>query len=158
MSTISAEELAQYLATKGPIFQTSNGLSIFVNGDVISTEYKFEVEQIDFSFCLFTEEDNLTEFIDGFRIKNLDDLKELGYKNIWIRYLNREADMEVTELEIEETPINFRLHKMKTLVFCAALHYYYEVNEHLTLPEDFIRYFHENQKKLQVAIGNRYRF
>ncbi|WP_158860367.1 hypothetical protein [Lunatibacter salilacus] len=158
MSTISAEELAQYLASKGPLFQTSNSLSIYVNGDHISSEYKFEVEQMNFSFCLFTEEDNLIEFIDGFRIKNLDDLEELGYKNIWIRYLIREADMEVTELEIEETPINFRLHKMKTMVFCAASHYYDEVYAHLTLPEDFIRYFHENQKKLQVAFANRYKF
>ena len=57
--------------------------------------------------------------------------------------------MEVTELEIEETPINFRLHKMKTLVFSAALHYYDEVNKHLTLPEDFISYFFANQNKFR---------
>ncbi|HSI75962.1 MAG TPA: hypothetical protein VK957_08700, partial [Lunatimonas sp.] len=118
----------------------------------------FNLEELDFSFCLFSEDESLEEFFEGYRIKNSDDFEELGYKNIWIRYLNREADMEVTELEIEETPINFRLHKMRTLVFCKAAHYYDEVYTHLTLPEDFIRYFHENQKKLQVAIGNRYRF
>src|SRR5690606_11417367 len=99
MSNISAEELAQHLSSKSPIFQTTNGLSIYVNGNHISTEYKFKVGQEDFSFCLFTEEDNLTEFIEGFRIKNIDDLEDLGYNDIWIRYLNREADMEVTELE-----------------------------------------------------------
>ena len=88
----------------------------------------------------------------------MDDLENLGYNDIWIRYLNREADMEVTELEIEETPINFRLHKTRTLVFCTASHYYDEVYKHLTLPEGFIHYFFENQDKLQVAIANRYRF
>ena len=117
MSYLSAEELAQYLASKSPIFQTLNGLAVYVNGDQISTEYKFKVEQEDFSFCLFTEEDNLTEFIEGFRIKNIDDLEDLGYNDIWIRYLNREADMEVTELEIEETPISFRLHKIELWYF-----------------------------------------
>jgi len=158
MSYLSAEELAQYLASKSPIFQTLNGLAVYVNGDQISTEYKFKVEQEDFSFCLFTEEDNLTEFIEGFRIKNIDDLEDLGYNDIWIRYLNREADMEVTEMEIEEIPISFRLHKMKTLVFCAAAHYYDEVYEHLTLPEDFIGYFHKNKNKLYVAFANRIKY
>ena len=66
--------------------------------------------------------------------------------------------MEVTEWEIEETPISFRLHKMRTLVFCTASHYYDEVYEHLTLPEDFIHYFHKNKNKLQVAMANRFKF
>lgn len=159
MPYLSAEELGQYLTTKKPIFQTSNGLFIYVNGNVISTQYKFEVEQDeDFSFCMFTEQDSPMEFIEGFGIKNRDDLEELGYNNIWIRYLNREADMEVTEMEMEEMPICFRLHKMRTLVFCASSHYYDEVYEHLTLPEDFIGYFHKNKKKLWVAWDNRFRY
>lgn len=107
---------------------------------------------------MFSEEESLYEFIEGYGIKNSEDFEELGYKDIWIRYLNREADMEVTQMEIEETPINFRLHQMKTLILCAALHYYDEVNEHLTLPEDFINYFFDNQDKLQVAIANRFKF
>src|SRR5690554_2034244 len=158
MSYISVEELAQYLSSKSPGLQTQKGLSVHLIGKWISTEYKYEVEEFDFSFCLFTEEESLYEFIEGYRIKNSEDFEELGYKDIWIRYLNREADMEVTELEIEETPINFRLHKMRTLVFCKALHYYDEVNTHLTSPEDFIHYFYENQNKLQVAIANRFKY
>ena len=46
-----------------------------------------------FSFCLFSEEESLDEFIEGYRIKNSDDFEDLSYKDIWIRYLNREADM-----------------------------------------------------------------
>lgn len=158
MLNLSAEVLAQYLASRKPGIPTSNGLSTYLNGKFISSEYEFEIEELEFSFCLFSEEESLNEFIEGYRIKNIDDFEALGYKNIWIRYLNREADMEVTELEIEESPIKFRLHKMKTLVFCAALHYYDEVNKHLTLPEDFIGYFYENKSKLQVAIANRFKF
>lgn len=158
MPIISVEELAQYLSSKCPGFQTQNGLSIPLIENSVSTAYKFEVEELDFSFCLFTEEESLYEFIEGFRIQNIEDFEELGYKNIWIRYLNWEADMEVTQMEIEEAPLNFRLHKMKTMVFCVALHFYDEVNEHLTLPEDFINYFFDNQAKLDVAIANRYKF
>lgn len=158
MSTISAEALGQYLSSRKSGIPTRNGLSTFLVGKSISSEYRFEVEELDFSFCLFSEDESLDGFIEGYRIKNTDDFEELGYKNIWIRYLNREADMEVTELEIEEMPINFRLHKMRTLVFSITSHYYDEVYTHLTLPEDFIRYFHENQKTLQVAFANRYKF
>ncbi|MEX2566876.1 MAG: hypothetical protein WD431_13105 [Cyclobacteriaceae bacterium] len=46
-------------------------------------------------------------------------LEELGYKNIWIRYLKRDADMEVSQMELQEAPLNFRLHDMKTMVFCV---------------------------------------
>jgi len=158
MSTISAEALGQYLASRKPGIPTRNGLSTYLVGKSIASEYRFEVEELDFSFCLFSENESLGEFIEGYRIKSTDDFEELGYKNIWIRYLNREADMEVTELEIEEMPINFRLHKMRTLVFSITSHYYDEVYTHLTLPEDFIGYFFENQDKLQVAFSNRYKF
>jgi hypothetical protein len=158
MSTISAEELAKYLASRKPGTPTKNGLSTYLVGKSIASEYRFNLEELDFSFCIFSEDESLDEFNEGYRIENIDDFEELGYKNIWIRYLNREADMEVTELEFEEMPINFRLHKMRTLVFSTAAHYYDEVYTHLTLPEDFIRYFNENHKKLQVAFANRYRF
>jgi hypothetical protein len=159
MPYLSAEELGRYLTTKSPIFQTSKGLSIYVNGNAISTQYKFEVEHDeDFSFCMFTEQDSHMEFIEGFRIKNMGDLEKLGYNNVWIRYLNRQAEMEVTKMENEEIPISFRLYKMKTLVFCAAAHYYDEVYEHLTLPEDFIGYFQKSKKKLLVAMNNRFKY
>lgn len=82
----------------------------------------------------------------------------MGYKNNWIRYLNREADMKVTQMEFYEGPLCFRLHKMKTLVFSTSLHFYDEVYEHLTLPEDFISYFSKNKTKIYTAMANRYQF
>lgn len=155
---MTAEKLAHYLSSQKPGFQTGGGLSIYFINNSISSEYKFEVEELDFSFCLFSEEESLREFMEGYKIKNLADLEELGYNPIWIRYLNREADMEVTQMEFDEAPLNFRLHKMKTMVFSASLHFYDEVYRHLTLPEDFIHYFIENQAKLHVAVANRYKF
>lgn len=102
---MSFEELAQYLSSKKPGFQTQNGLSIYLIDGSISTNFDFEVEELDFSFSLFSEEESLHDFVEGFRIENINDFEELGYKNSWIRYLNREADMEVTQMEFEEGPL-----------------------------------------------------
>jgi len=155
---MTVEQLAQYLSTQSPGIQTNGGLALYYIDNAISSDHKFEIEELDFSFCLFTEDESLHEFLEGYKIENFSDLEELGYKHIWIRYLNREADMEVTQLEFVEAPLNFRLHKMKTMVFSSSLHFYDEVYEHLTLPEDFIRYFFENQAKLDMAVANRYKF
>jgi len=155
---MTVEQLAQYLSTQSPGIQTNGGLALYYIDNAISSDHKFEIEELDFSFCLFTEDESLHEFLEGYKIENFSDLEELGYKHIWIRYLNREADMEVKQLEFVEAPLNFRLHKMKTMVFSASLHFYDEVYEHLTLPEDFIRYFFENQAKLDMAVANRYKF
>ena len=65
--------------------------------------------------------------------------------------------MEVIQMEIE-APLNFRLHKMKTMVFSLELHFYDEVYKHLTLPEDFADYFSENETKLYVAVGNKFKY
>ncbi|NHE58746.1 hypothetical protein [Cyclobacterium plantarum] len=155
---MTVEELAQYLSSKKPGFQTQNGLSIYLIDGSICSNYDFEIEELEFSFNLFTEEESLHEFIEGFRIQNINDFEALGYNNSWIRYLNREADMEVTQMEFEEGPLCFRLHKMKTLVFSASLHFYDEVYDHLTLPEDFISYFFKNKSKIATAMANRYQF
>ncbi|MFO7825372.1 MAG: hypothetical protein R6V72_15645 [Cyclobacterium sp.] len=155
---MTVEELAQYLSSKKPGFQTQNGLSIYLIDGGISFSYDFEMNELDFSFSLFSEEESLGEFIEGFRIQRIKDFEALGYNNSWIRYLNREADMEVCQMEFEEGPLCFRLHKMKTLVFSASLHFYDEVYEQLTLPEDFISYFSKNKSKIATAMANRYRF
>jgi hypothetical protein len=141
---MTVKELGQYLPSQKPGLQTSNGISLYYINGSISSDHKFEIEELDFSFSLYTEGESLHEFLDGYKMENLADLEELGYKHIWKRYLNREADMEVTQMEFDEAPLNFRLHKMKTLVFSTSLHFYDEVYEHLTLPEDFISYFSKN--------------
>ncbi|WP_339926057.1 hypothetical protein [uncultured Cyclobacterium sp.] len=155
---MTVEEFGQYLSSQSPGLETSNGLYIHYIRGSISSEYSFEGEESDFSFCLFTEEESLHEFIDRYKIKNLSDLEELGYNHIWMRYLNGEADTEVMQMKFEEGPLRFRLHKMKTMIFSASLHFYDEVYVHLTLPEDFISYFFKNKSKISTAMANRYQF
>lgn len=158
MSNISVEELAQYLSSKKSGYKTKNGLSIYLIDKSVYTVYDFVVEELEFSFNLISEEESLHEFIEGFKIKSIKNFEELGYKNSWIRYLNRKADMEVTQIELEEAILNFRLHGMKTMVLSASLHFYDEVYQHLTLPGDFISYFSKNKSKISTAMANRYKF
>ncbi|SHM87108.1 hypothetical protein SAMN04488057_104163 [Cyclobacterium lianum] len=79
------------------------------------------MNELDFSFSLFSEEGCLHEFIEGSRIQRISDFEKLSYNNCRIRYLNLEADLEVKQMKFDEAPLNFRLHKMKTLVFSASI-------------------------------------
>ena len=106
---MTVEELAQYISSKKPGFQTQDGLSIYLIDGSISSNYDFEIEELEFSFSLFSEEESLHEFLEGYRIENFSDLEELGYKHIWIRYLNREANMEVTHLELRGSTAKFSI-------------------------------------------------
>lgn len=56
---MSVEEFAQYLSSKKPGLQTQNCLSIYLVDGSISSNYDFEMEELDFSFSLFSEEESL---------------------------------------------------------------------------------------------------
>lgn len=159
MTKISVEELAKYFVLKGKLLTTPGGLCIHLLGEELFTQYCYpDSVSSDFEFTLFTESENLHEFIEGYKIKSIGDIENLDHRNIWIRYLNSEATMEVIQTETEEAPVNFRLHRLKTMIFSLDMHYYDEVINHLTLPEDFIEYFYENERNLRVAFDNRYKF
>jgi len=158
MDNISPELLQDFFSKQGRIFTTNNGLTIGQMDNGVYSSYKFSYEEIGYDFELFTEVDNLHEFIDHYRLNKLEDIKEFGYREIWIRYLNTEAEMQVTQADMEEGPLTFRLHKHKTMIYSRELHFYDEVNKHLTLAEDFIEYFFDNEKKVQVALKNMYRY
>ena len=150
--------LKEYLSKKSKVFTTSHGLTLGQLEEGIYSRHKFSVEEIGFDFELFTEPESLHEFIENYKLESLGKIDEMGYRDIWIRYLNRKAEMEVTQSELEEAPLTFRLYKGKTMIYSRVLHFYDEVNKHLTLPEDFFDYFLHNEKKLQVAVGNMYRY
>lgn len=159
MTKISNEELAQYLVSKNKQFTTHGGLFIHFTGKEVFSQYQYpDSVNPDFEFTLFTESENMHEFIEGYKIKSIGDFENLDYRDIWVRYLNREATMEVIQMETEEAPVHFRLHRMKTMVFSLSMHFYDEVYKHLSLPEDFMEYFYGNERKLSIAFENRYKF
>lgn len=73
-----------------------------------------------------------------------------------MRYLNGEAEIAVCPFELE-AELKFKIINRKTIIFSLDLHFYDEVYEHLTLPEDFEKYITSRQKALDLAAENRYR-
>ena len=43
--------------------------------------------------CIATENDNLSSFSSGFKLKSFQDLDRLDYTNSWMRFLNGEAEI-----------------------------------------------------------------
>jgi hypothetical protein len=110
----------------------------------------------EMSVSIITEGDSLHEFIVGFRIESWKDIDQLDYNNSWMRYLNGEAEIVVNPSEFD-ADIFFRINKFKTIIFSMDLHFYDEVYEHLTMPEDFQKYVDDHENRLWVANENRHK-
>jgi|GEM_PF-6229926 len=103
-----------------------------------------------------TEEDDIAKFIEGFKLQKIEDIDHLDYTNSWMRYLNGYAEIVINPMELE-ADLSFKIYRWKTIVFSLDLHFYDEVNEHLTMLEDFEAYLAKNERKLQEVNNNRYR-
>jgi hypothetical protein len=100
---------------------------------------------------------DLHEFIEAFNLRTFKDIDNLGYNHLWVHYLNGGAEIIVAPIELEAN-LHFKIIRFKTIVFSLDLHFYDEVYEHLTIPEDFERYIDEHEQMLSAAVANRYKF
>lgn len=158
MQLLSKEDFLTYLKLNDFHLANSTGMKIMYLNDALFTYFDFYLpgKENFFDFNISTDEDSLDNFIQEFKIHSIEDINTLGYNNSWIRYLNSKAEIGMNIIELEAT-ISFRLYKMKTIVFSLDLHFYDEVNEHLTLAEDFIKYYYNNEKRLQTVALYRYK-
>jgi hypothetical protein len=114
------------------------------------------LEESEGSVSISTEEESLQEFIVDFKIETWRNIDQLDYNQSWIRYLDGDATITYTLPEFE-ADISFKIVKSKTIIFSMDLHFYDEMYEHLTIPEDFQRYISEHERRLRAAVDNRYR-
>jgi hypothetical protein len=163
MLSVPREELSSHFISNGTRFTNSEGMEITWSEEWgVSTHLSFyRTEQGRFheapiEMSISTSEEGLDDFIEGFKIEKIENINQLGYTNSWMRYLNGHAEINVTPMELEST-ITFRLYKSRTLISSLDLHFYDERPNHLTLPEDFLKYIFENERLLQAANENRYR-
>jgi len=56
-----------------------------------------------------------------------------------------------------DATLGFKIVKRKTIVFSLDLHFYDEVYEHLTMPEDFETYISSHGNRLNAVGENRHR-
>ena len=158
MIGIRNEDILTYFKSRNNRFKNSVGMELgLADGNMLWTffslsNHDFGPNAIDIS----TEGDSADEFITGFRLKKIEDIDHLDYTSGWMRYLNGEAEIRVTPWELEAT-LNFKISKRKTIVFSLELHFYDEVYEQLTIPEDFERYISSHENRLALAGQNRYK-
>jgi len=113
-------------------------------------------EESSLAVSISTEEDSLQDFIVGFKIEGWRDIDQLDYNSSWMRYLNGAATITINPMELE-ADISFRIVKSKTIIFSMDMHFYDEMYEHLTMPEDFQKYIADHERRLEAASENRYR-
>lgn len=158
MSSISKGELIEYFKSRKGRFSNSKGLELGLTARNEIWTYSSQTNDnpdilpIDIS----TDEETFSEFIHHFKLKTVNDIDDLGYPNLWARYLNGYAEITINHLEIEAA-LNFRIVKRKTIIYSLELHFYDEMYEHLTIAEDFQRYMSTHENRLNMAAENRYR-
>jgi hypothetical protein len=155
---ISNEDLFAYFGTRKNRFTNPNGMELGLTaGNEFWTYFVLcRQEQGPLAMSISTEEDRPEEFIAGFKLASLEEIQTLGYTNTWMRYLNGDAEITVTPPELDAT-LGFKIVKRKTIIFSLDLHFYDEVYEHLTMPEDFESYLSTHGRRLQAAEENRHR-
>jgi hypothetical protein len=158
MKEVSEQEIVSYFTTRGNRFRNKEGMEFGMGQlDGIWTEFNLcNYNHGPLAIDISTEGDRPEEFISGFQLASPEEIDELGYNNSWMRYLNGAALIRVTPFELEAT-LTFRVVKRKTTIFSLDLHFYDEVYEHLTLPEDFERYISRYDRRLQAAADNRFK-
>ena len=155
---VSNKDLLAYFTSQKNRFTNSNGMELGLTaGNEFWTYFVLcSHEQGPLAISISTEEDGPEEFIAGFKLASLADIQTLGYTNTWMRYLNGDAEITVTPIELD-APLGFKIVKRKTIIFSLDLHFYDEVYEHLTMPEDFEKYISTHDRRLRSAEENRYR-
>lgn len=160
MPLISRHQLADYFARRNNRFTNSRGIEIKwhdESGAYTSVTFPMiDVTPPLYEIRIITTEEGYEDFIEGFRIETTNDIDKLGYNNSWIRYLNGQAEVEVASMELEAA-FSFRIYKSRTTITSLDLHFYDECYRHLTLTEEFLKYFNDNEGRLFAAMANRYK-
>jgi hypothetical protein len=159
MTFISRQELADYFFSRGNSLINSQGMQLRWYdkwGAFTSLALAEDIIPDSYELSIITSEEGLDDFIEGFRIENTKDIDKLGYKQVWPRYLNGQAEIQVTPMELEAA-FSFRIYKSRTAISSLDLHFYDECYQHLSLPEEFLKYFTDNQSRLFAAVANRYK-
>lgn len=158
MDYLSGKDLATFFERNNNRYTNSSGMQIGLSEQwgIWTLLNVSDHEESDLAVHISTEEDSLQDFIVGFKIESLRDIDQLDYTSSWMRYLNGAAKITVNPLELE-ADISFKIVKSKTIIFSMDMHFYDEVYEHLTMPEDFQKYIVDHERRLWAANDNRYK-
>lgn len=161
--SIAAPDLDSYFAKRKNNFTNDLGVHFIRNENGIfsyvgipEASFDEDIHEHTFQIGIQTSGDTAEEFIILFRLEDQAAINTLSYHNSWIRYLNSSAEMIVNILYLK-IDVCFLIRHQKTMIFSPELHFYDEVNTHLTLAEDFEKYLIKNRWKLETALERRSR-
>jgi len=159
MNLLSKRNLDNYFANRNNPFANSKGMQISWHDEWgVHTSFPLPLDdarQASYELHIVTSE-GLDDFIENFIVKSIEDINQLDYDKSQVRYLNGNAEILVTSMELEAS-FSFRIYKSLTTVASIDLHFYDECYRHLTTPNDFFQYFSNNEHRLHAAAANRYR-
>lgn len=152
------QDILKFLAKNNNRFMNSEGMEFGWSHEAGIWTYLTvsDHETSPLKVSISTGEDDIAEFIEGFKLQKIEDIDHLDYTNSWMRYLNGYAEIIINPMGLD-ADLSFKIYRWKTIVFSLDLHFYDEVDEHLTMPEDFEAYLDRNERKLQEINSNRYK-
>lgn len=158
MAAISTQDIIQYFKNRVNRFKNSKGMELGLTAaeELWTAFYLCNHNHGPLAISIHTEDDSLSEFIEQFKLKGLEDIDHLDYTSSWMRYLNGGAEINITPFELEATLV-FKIVKRKTIISSLDLHFYDEVYEPLTIPEDFENYLTSHENRLNIAQQNKYK-
>ena len=158
MTAIFPQEIIKYFKNRANRFKNLEGMDLGLTAaDGLWTAfYLCNHNHGPLAISIHTEDDSPAEFIQEFKLKGLEGIEHLDYTSSWMRYLNGGAEINITPFELEATLV-FKIAKRKTTVSSLDLHFYDEIYEHLTIPEDFEKYCTSHENRLYNAQQNRYK-
>lgn len=158
MAAISTQDIIQYFKNRVNRFKNSKGMELGLTAaeELWTAFYLCNHNHGPLAISIHTEDDSLSEFTEQFKLKGLEDIDHLDYTSSWMRYLNGGAEINITPFELEATLV-FKIVKRKTIISSLDLHFYDEVYEPLTIPEDFENYLTSHENRLNIAQQNKYK-
>lgn len=162
--SISSATIQNFFKNKSYPYVNETGMLFYHNKEgLVQTECNwygigpvpFDVWEYDFRIII--ESETPEEFTTHFALKQVSDIETLEPKQSWMLYLNGLAEMHVHPTVIE-ADFAFRIKGFQTMVQSLQLHFFDIVPEHLTVPEQFVEYFTENEKLISHFVAIRWKY
>ncbi|MFZ6013820.1 MAG: hypothetical protein ACOYXT_26000, partial [Bacteroidota bacterium] len=127
------QDILKFLAKNNNRFMNSEGMEFGWSHEAGIWTYLTvsDHETSPLKVSISTGEDDIAEFIEGFKLQKIEDIDHLDYTNSWMRYLNGYAEIIINPMGLD-ADLSFKIYRWKTIVFSLDLHFYDEVDEHLT--------------------------
>ncbi len=157
MDCISSDELGAFFQSHNNRYKGASGLIYQLIKPRIYTSLESPLQEQALMYQISTTDCSLDTFISKFQITCLEQLDQLDYLQLWMRYLNSKAFVTAWTEDMDDCDaLDFEIRHGTTRIYSASLHYYDEVSTHLTLPEDFAEYFERQEKMINHYMSNRF--